>query len=428
MMNGRTVTKRTLASLTVVAMLASCAAESTVPPSSTTPAAASTAPLVSSMPAAAAPSPGVAAHWSLVSISDSVFGSGDEDHLEAVDAYAAGIERDLGVKVTVHGYWLGGHTSDQVLRRIQSDSVLRAALASADVIVFEVPIGEFRFECPFDNAEWHPLTGTPTEWWTCTARAAARNTANAGRIMDAIVALRSPADALILASNLWEIGYRANLAQGIEPQMHALFTAANAGVEAAATSRGIPVADAWTAFMGPDGTTDPVATGDLLDDMSHLTPQGAAKLASVWRVLGYEKRRTVASRPAATPSPATSPVATGTPFPTATGSPPDRNGLAGGFSNQLWAGQHDQRRRDLPGASAPASPSDRPATLDGPVQLHGDDQRPARQRHRDLVSVAPGDMGNACRRCGGPVRSTAHRERGRSLGRQGIGHLLIGSR
>ena len=80
-MDGRTVTKRTLASLTAVAMLASCAAESTVPPSSTTPAAASTAPLVSSMPAAAAPSPGVATHWSLVSISDSVFGSGDEDHL-----------------------------------------------------------------------------------------------------------------------------------------------------------------------------------------------------------------------------------------------------------------------------------------------------------------------------------------------------------
>ena len=119
--------------------------------------------------------------------------------------------------MTIHGYWLGGYTSDQVVEKIQGDGALRAQLASADVIVFEVPVGEFRFECPFDNAEWHPLPGTPTEWWTCTARAAARNTANAGRIMDAIVALRSPADALILASNLWEIGYRANLAQGIEP-------------------------------------------------------------------------------------------------------------------------------------------------------------------------------------------------------------------
>ena len=104
------------------------------------------------------------------------------------------------------------------------------------MIVFEVPIGEFRSECPFDNVEWHPLPGTATEWRTCTARTAARNTANAGRIIDAIVALRSPADALILASNLWELGYRDLLARGIEPQMHDMFTAANAAVEAAAAS------------------------------------------------------------------------------------------------------------------------------------------------------------------------------------------------
>ena len=274
---------------------------------------------MSSTPAAAS-SPGGVAHWNLVSISDSVFGNGDDGHLEAVDAYAAGIKRDLGIDVTVHGYWLGGYASDQILRKIGSDSALRAEIASADVIVFEVPVGEFRMECPFNNAEWHPLPERPTEWWTCAARVAARNTANANRIIDAITALRSPADALILASNLWEIGYRANLTQGIEPQMHAMYTAANAGVAAAAASHGIPVADAWTAFMGPDGKTDPVAAGLLLDDMAHLTPQGATTLAGLWRSLGYEKGRPVASSPATTPVPvAPSPV--GTPAPAATSAP-----------------------------------------------------------------------------------------------------------
>ena len=313
-MDARTFTRRALVGLAVVALVCGCDAGTAVAPS---PAPVTAAPAAAASTVTAT----AAAHWNLVSISDSVFGSGDENHLEAVDAYATGIKRDLGVDVTIHGYWLGGYTSDQVVEKIQGDGALRAQLASADVIVFEVPVGEFRFECPFDNAEWHPLPGTPTEWWTCTARAAARNTANVGRIMDAIVALRSPADALILASNLWEIGYRANLAQGIEPQMHALFTAANAGVEAAAASHGIPVADAWTAFMGPDGTTDPVTTGNLLEDMSHLTAKGALKLASVWRGLGYEKGRTVASRPPAPPSPAASPMPDGTPSAAATGSP-----------------------------------------------------------------------------------------------------------
>ena len=295
MMDTRTLRVQSLASLAAVALLAGCAAGATVAPSSSS----TGAPLATV--ALTTGSPGVAAQWNLVSMSDSVFGSGDENHLEAVDAYAAGIERDLGVDVTVHGYWLGGYTSDQLLDLIQTDEVLRAALSSADVIVFEVPIGEFRSECPFDNVEGHPLPGTATEWRSCTARTAARNTANAGRIIDAIVALRSPADALILASNLWEIGYRDSLARGIEPQVHDMFTAANAAVEAAAASHGIPTADAWTAFMGPDGRTDPVATGDLLDDMTHLTPQGAAKLAALWRSLGYEKGRPVASHPAATP-------------------------------------------------------------------------------------------------------------------------------
>lgn len=201
-MDARTLTKRSLATLAAVALLGGCTATaSPTSPSSTT--------------AAPATLPGTAAHWNLVSISDSMFGSGEENHLEAVDAYAAGIERDLGVKVTVHGYWLGGYTSDQVLDIIQSDEVLRAALSSADVIVFEVPIGEVRSECPWDNVEWHPLRATPTEWRSCTARTAARNTANAGRIIDAIVGLRSPADAHILASNLWEIGFGLPLGQPV---------------------------------------------------------------------------------------------------------------------------------------------------------------------------------------------------------------------
>jgi len=294
-MHGRAIRPTRLVVLvTALAMLGGCG-------STPTPTATAAAAATPSAPAAASSSPGVAAHWNLVSMSDSVFGSGDENHLEAVDAYAAGIKQDLGVDVTIHGYWLGGYTSDQVLELIQSDEVLRAAVAGADVIVFEVPIGEVRSECPWDNVEWHPLPGTATEWSTCAAKTAARNSANAGRIVDAIVALRAPADALILASNLWENGYRDSLARGIEPQMHDMFTAANAAVAAAAANHGIPTADAWTAFMGPDGRTDPVSAGDLLDDMTHLTPQGAAKLAALWRSLGYEKGRPVAGHPAATP-------------------------------------------------------------------------------------------------------------------------------
>ena len=125
-MDRQTLTRRIMAGLAAATLLTGCDAGATVAPS-VSPA---NAPSMTAVPAtpAAVPSPGSAVHWNLVSISDSVFGSGDENHLEAVDDYAAGIKQDLGVDVTVHGYWLGGYTSDQVLELIQSDDVLRAAL------------------------------------------------------------------------------------------------------------------------------------------------------------------------------------------------------------------------------------------------------------------------------------------------------------
>jgi hypothetical protein len=41
--------------------------------------------------------------------------------------------------------------------------------------------------------------------------------------------------------------------------------------------------------MGPDGTTDPVAAGDVQRDERHLTDQGITTLAGLLRGLGYEK-------------------------------------------------------------------------------------------------------------------------------------------
>jgi hypothetical protein len=306
-MDARTLTKQVLAGLAVAALLAGCSAGATVAPSSATPAPATTASPAAS--AAAAPSASPTAQWSVVSISDSVFGSGDDGDVAAINIYAHLMEKDLGVTTAVHGHWYGGHTSDEVLDLIRNDAALRKDVASANVIVFEVPLGELRYDCPFDNENWHP-TGTAAEWEACAPKVAAHNTANAKKIVDELVALRSPDDALFRAVNLWEIGYRDNVRRGIEPAMHTLFTSANAGLVAAAASHGIPVVDAWTAFMGPDGTIDPVATGDLLDDMSHLAGMGAIKLAGLLRGLGYTKAGATLSPAAeATLGPDASPAA-----------------------------------------------------------------------------------------------------------------------
>jgi hypothetical protein len=322
-MSARALGIRALVGIGVLALLAGCGAGATVDPS-TAPASAASAAAVTAAPAATAPatvttSPTASPtdEWSVVSFSDSVFGNGDDGNVVGIDAYARRITKDLGVHTRVNGFWYGGYTSDEVLQAIRTDAALREALASADVIVFEIPLGEFRSMCPFDNNNWVPA-GTPAEWEACAPEVAAHNTANAKLIVDELVALRSPRDAIIRAVNLWEIGYRKSRELGIEPAMHTIFTSANAGVAAAAAAHGIPVVDTWATFMGPDGTTDPVTVGYLLDDMSHLTAKGAIALGRLLGDLGYAKAGPTSVAPS---SPAPNPTSTA-PVPTAPPSGP----------------------------------------------------------------------------------------------------------
>ncbi len=263
-------------------LLAGCGASASSPSSQPT-----SPPGQPTSPPAAGSSPS-ARHLTVVSFSDSVFGNGDDGNVMAIDLYAGWMKRDLRADVTVHGEWYGGYTSDQVLDYVKSAAELREWLQKADVIVFEVPVGELRFLCPFDNSTWMPLTDAQG-WNDCAPKVVARNSANAAAIMDELVKLRDPSAVVIRAVNLWEFGYAADIQMGIESGMRQIFQGANSGLQAAAGAHGIPVADAWREFMGPEGETDPVAAGDLLDDGRHLTPQGAAKLALLLRSMGYGK-------------------------------------------------------------------------------------------------------------------------------------------
>jgi lysophospholipase L1-like esterase len=61
----------------------------------------------------------------------------------------------------------------------------------------------------------------------------------------------------------------------------------NQAVEQACAARGVTVVDAYTAFMGRDGRTDPVAAGTILPDQRHLSDKGITKLAVLLHKKGY---------------------------------------------------------------------------------------------------------------------------------------------
>ena len=267
--------------------------------------------------------------------------------------------------VTVHGYWLGGCTSDLSSDRSRPTSVLRAEIANADAIVFEVPVGEFRIECPFDNAEWHPLPGTPTEWRTCAARVVARNAANAGRIIDAITALRSPADALILPSNLWESGFRDNLGRGSSPRCTTCIPRPTRPWQRPRRATVSPLPTPGPPSWGPTARPTPSRPDP---PGRHGPPHPAG---------GDHPRGPVAQ----------SRLREGT----SGGQPPGRVAV---IARPLPGAQREAPSLGATGSPA-ASPGASGAAPDGLVYLHRDDRRPARQRHRALVRAAPGNVRSA---------------------------------
>jgi len=204
-MNARGTAGLLLVGMAVVVLLGGCASGA-----SPTPAPATPTPIVTPGAAAtttASPA-GTSPGWTMVTISDSALGKGrGQDDVVAADAYAKWIEQDLGVRITVHAFFYGGSTSGFVLQKIRSDASLRAALQSADVIVFDVPMGEGKDLCPWDSARYLPAPGSQAEYRACGAKMAESYAGDSEAIVAEIVSLRGPADALIRAIDLWDLFY-----------------------------------------------------------------------------------------------------------------------------------------------------------------------------------------------------------------------------
>jgi hypothetical protein len=252
---------------------------------------ASTAVSTPTPPPTVAPSatgPASPASWTMITISDSVLGQGRGlDDVAAAQTYADFMASDLDVDLGVHAYYYGGSTSSYILDQIRTTPSLRTAISSADVVVFIVPIGELKEDCPWDAGKYQPAPGTPDEYAACGATMVANYAADASAIMDEITSLRTPSKGMIRGVNLWDFFYPQLGALGVGDVTHQIFTNINDAFMTAATGHGIPVADARTGFMGAYATGDPVAGGFVQADGVHPTQQGTDTMGELLRDLGY---------------------------------------------------------------------------------------------------------------------------------------------
>jgi hypothetical protein len=234
--------------------------------------------------AAATPSPSTP-QWNYVVIGDSALCGPDD--LTVADTQARLIKRDVGAEATVDWYFFPGSTSADVLDQLRYSESLREAIRSAEVVLFDIPEGQIKETCPWDMMDYRPRRAGPERWRKSLERMLVDYRRDAKDIVNEIVSLRSPDEASIRALVVWQMFLPTFRKMGLETVIRQEARRLNQAVEQACAARGVTVVDGYTAFMGRDGRTDPVAAGDVLPDQMHLSDKGITKLAALLHKKGY---------------------------------------------------------------------------------------------------------------------------------------------
>jgi len=201
------------------------------------------------------------------------------------DPYAAHIEADLGVKVTVHRRTIAGLDSASLLNQLRTAEGLRDLLREAEVVTFHTGMADL----------FGPQVGIykaghcgGQDNLDCFRDAVASFPANYDTIIAELLTLCGP-DTIIRTFTVYnEFYYRRVL--GTQDDLVPFYEAVNQHIIKAASENNILVADSYLAFNGPDGREDPVTNGYMPTD-GHPNAEGYAVITRLLHKLGYEPRR-----------------------------------------------------------------------------------------------------------------------------------------
>ncbi|KPK64430.1 hypothetical protein AMJ83_01570 [candidate division WOR_3 bacterium SM23_42] len=203
---------------------------------------------------------------------------GDSSAWGFPEYYAAHIEEDLGVKVTVHDWTVGGLSSGKLLSMLRDDEELRETISKAEVISYCAN--------PGDHIGWHIITGEGRH--DCSAKALVGYKSDLDRIINEIFSLRKGKPTLIRAMDFYVPIHSEWRERGKYEENRRCWTAFNETIHEAAAEFKIPVARVYDAFNGANHGEDPREKGYIGDDGLHTNEIGQKVIADQFRKLGYE--------------------------------------------------------------------------------------------------------------------------------------------
>jgi lysophospholipase L1-like esterase len=224
--------------------------------------------------------------WDYVALGDSTpagYGVGES----YVHFYAQAIEEDLDVRVEVHNFSRSGQTTSSLLSQLEANEELREAIRRAEVITIWTgwndlgePLGRYRAnECGGeDNLD-------------CIQEVVAELNAHIDAILDEILSLSDPQDALIRIAdvgipfvNTWTYNGWFDTLKG------PCYEAWRDHLIEAAEARGITMVYTYYALNGPGGDR-PVDPSLTQSDGVHFNEEGHRLIASLHREAGYTHGR-----------------------------------------------------------------------------------------------------------------------------------------
>lgn len=269
-MNSKNPRSYTIGSMMVMLLLVGCGTPEPVPTSSPVP----PTPVPTTAPTAALAKDGE--EWDYVAI-------GDNDTWGFFKEYAAYLEADLGAKVTIHDWHMGGQTSVSLLTKLRKNQALRQALSEAEVVTFTAkPVDRIGYQCMNED-----MAGLD-----CSPEALAAFEEDNKAIIAEIMSLRTGSETIIRTMDLYMPFYDLWREKGIYDECWSCWEAVNESIHRVAAEHGIPIAPVYDAFNGPGHDEDPqdmvgyVFTEDPF--MGNIDEKGRTVIAGLFRELGYE--------------------------------------------------------------------------------------------------------------------------------------------
>ncbi len=221
----------------------------------------------------------------IVGFGDSVMNT-PKPSVAVLRVYADMVGEEFGVPVDVRDYAQGASKPTQLITTLDSEMV-QASLEEADVVLVEIPQRDVQW--PFRTAVGWGGSGEcgGDDNQQCLRDYVTENKASVEEIFAKITSICDPSDTLIRTFTMFQMDVEMRKAEDALDITIPYFEEAQENLEVIAAGYGIPVADVYREFMGPDGTNNP-RDRELLIDQRHPSEDGARLIAEMLDDLGYD--------------------------------------------------------------------------------------------------------------------------------------------